>query len=195
MKVLSCLLLATAVLASSARAQDYYLGLTYDMNMALSGTKDFAGDFSWLGMSLEGRKMVRPDASVGFVLGWHEMDKEFTGVNEVAPGFDVHSAQKRYINSFPMLVNAHFYFAQRGKFRPHVGVGVGAYFVERLTEFGELYVVDQDVWHFGVAPEVGVAWKIGWRGAGIAGVRLNWAVTADDVEETYLNFRIGAAWQ
>lgn len=194
MRVLACLLLASAVLAGGAHAQDYYFGVTYDTNLALQDSKDFAGDFSWIGMSLEGRKMFRPDASVGFVFGWHEMDKEFTGVQSLAPGIDVYSAQKRYINSFPMLLNAHYYFGQQGQLRPHLGLGIGAYLVERRVEVGGLYQLDEDTWHFGLAPEVGVAWRVGWQAAGLAGVRLNWAVKADDVEELYLNFRIGMAW-
>jgi hypothetical protein len=101
MRVLACLLLASAVLAGGAHAQDYYFGVTYDTNLALQDTKDFAGDFSWIGMSLEGRKMFRPDASVGFVFGWHEMDKSSRALI-VGAGNRYLFRAKRYVNSFPI---------------------------------------------------------------------------------------------
>ena len=193
-RTIATALLTSALLATAASAQDYWFGVSYDTSMPLEDTKEFAGDFSWLGLSLEGRKMVRDNASVGFVFAWHEMDKEFTGVDPVSPGLDVHSVQKRYINSFPMLVNGHYYFGQPGKPRLHVGLGLGAYLIERRTEVGALYVIDDDVWHFGIAPEAGIAWRVGWQAAGLISVRFNWASPGADAEEMYLNFRVGMAW-
>ncbi len=191
---LVAVLLASVLLASAAHAQDYWFGVSYDTSMPLEDTKEFAGDFSWLGLSLEGRKMVNDNASVGFVFAWHEMDKEFTGVAPVSQGVDVFAAQKRYINSFPMLVNAHYYLGQPGKPRLHVGLGLGAYLIERRVELGEIYVLDEDTWHFGIAPEAGIAWRVGWQAAGLISVRFNWASPGGDDEEMYLNFRVGMAW-
>lgn len=194
MRVLACLLLLLTLLVSTVRAQDYYFGITYDTSMPLGDTKDFAGSFSWLGLSLEGRKIVRPDASVGFFFSWHEMDKETDEVTNVDEGTDVQAAQKRYINSFPMMVTGHYYFGQRGRPRPFVGLGVGAYLIERRVDVGGLFYVDEDKWHFGLAPEIGVAWPAGWQAAGIISVRFNWASPGGDSEEMYMNFRVGMAW-
>ncbi len=179
--------------AASAAAQDYYFGITYDPSLPLEATKDFAGDFSWAGLSLEGRKLTRPDASVGFLFAWHEMDKDSDEVIEVSPGVDVQAAHRRFINSFPMMVNAHYYFGQQGRARPHIGLNVGAYLIERRIDTG-LFLVDEDTWHFGIAPEAGIAWRAGWQSACIISKRFNWASPGAEREEMYINFRVGMAW-
>jgi hypothetical protein len=161
--------------------------------MPLQDTDDFAGSFGYYGMSLEGRKIVSSNKSVGFFFAWHEMDKRVSEVVNVSPGVDIHADQQRYINSFPMMVTGHYYLGEQGKLRPHVGLGIGAYLIERRNEFG-VFLTDEDTWHFGLAPEIGVAWKAGWQSAGIVSVRFNWASPGGDEEEMYINFRVGAAW-
>ena len=193
MRIMACLVLAATLGVTGASAQDYYFGITYDTCLALEDTDEFAGTFSWLGLSLEGRKIVSPTTSVGFFFGWHEMDKRTSEVVAVSPGVDIHADQQRYINSFPMMVTGHYYFGQQGRMRPHVGLGIGTYLIERRNEFG-VFLTDEDTWHFGLAPEVGIAWKSGWQSAGIISVRFNWASPGGDEEEMYINFRVGAAW-
>lgn len=195
MRIMACLVLAATTMlgAAGASAQDYYFGITYDTSLPLEKTEEFVSDFSWLGLSLEGRKLVSPTASVGFFFGWHEMDERVNEVVHVSPGVDIHADQQRYINSFPMMVTGHYYLGQQGQLRPYFGTGIGAYLIERRNEFG-VFLTDEDTWHFGIAPEVGIAWKAGWQSAGIIGVRFNWASPGGDEEEMYINFRVGAAW-
>jgi hypothetical protein len=179
--------------ACGASAQDYYFGVTYDPSLPLGDTQDFAGDFGWFGLSLEGRKLVRPEASVGFLFAWHEMDKDSDEVVNLGQGVDAQAEHRRFINSFPMMVNGHYYFGTAGRLRPHIGLNVGAYLIERRVDTG-LFLVDEDTWHFGIAPEAGLAWRAGWQSAGIVSVRFNWASPGGDSEEMYLNFRVGMAW-
>ena len=55
------------VLAGSAKAeaQEWWWGLTYQTALPSGDTKDIVDQFSWRNVGFEGRKMLKPNASVG----------------------------------------------------------------------------------------------------------------------------------
>jgi outer membrane protein W len=126
LKVVAATLLLAAVASAPAKAQgQWFYGLGYQVSIPLSNTKDFTENVSWRGASFEARKAIKPNLTVGLSLGWHVFDEE---TDEVVSfdNLDVSGDQLRYINSFPILLNAHKYFGQEGSMRPFVGLNAGA---------------------------------------------------------------------
>ena len=197
MRILASILLLVLFLGADAYAQDYWFGFEYNTVQASGDAANFAGGWSWRGGSFGGRKMVRDNTSVGFWAGWHVMDEKtdetvsFRGDNR---NIDLSGMQYRYINSFPIMLNAHWYGGTMGRFRPYIGLNAGTYFIERRVEVG-LVAIDDDNWHFGLAPEVGVTFPLGWRARGLFNARFNWAASSGGSGDiTYWNLGFGVAW-
>ncbi|UCC73847.1 MAG: hypothetical protein JSV86_04610 [Gemmatimonadota bacterium] len=198
MKTLASILVLVLVLGVDAYAQeDYFFGFEYNTVLPSGETDDFGGGWSWRGGSFGGRKVVRDNTTVGFWVGWHVMNDEgdeYVGFRGENNNLDVTGYQFRYVNSFPLMVNGHWYTGMTGDIRPFVGLNVGTYYIERRVEFGML-VVDDDSWHFGLAPEAGIVFPLGWRARGLLTARWNWAASAGGSGDiTYWNFGIGVAW-
>ncbi len=187
------LLLVTSAAASAQQIGDYFFGFGYNVSVPISDMKDFTDGTSFRGVNMEFRKIVRPNVTVGFMAGWHVFDERTDEVVSLDVA-DIQGTQLRYINSFPLMVNAHYYFGDRGGVRPFIGANVGTYYIERRVEIG-LFLVDDDAWHFGLAPEAGIVVPIGWRARGFLNARYNWAIEASDFTGNYWSFSIGAAWQ
>ncbi len=199
MRVLASILLLVFLLGGEAYAQvgDYFFGFAYDTSLPSGDAADFAGDFSWRGASFGGRRMVKENVSVGFLAGWHVMYEETDEVGSLQGeefGLDVQGKQFRYINSFPIMMNAHYYTGFAGNLRPYVGLNAGLYYIERRMEIG-IYFLDEDNWHFGRAPEAGLVFPLSWHARGFINARYNWAASSGGSGSiNYWNFSIGAAW-
>ena len=157
-----CISLAAAALVllthGSARAQDWVWGASYGFAVPTGKTKDFADDFSWRNVTIEGRRVERgSNISFGLTASWNVFFEKTTETSEL-PGFPGHvtGTQYRYINSFPILANGHYYFGRPYKPRPFVGLNIGAYIIEERVEIG-LLAAHETNWHFGGAPEIGIA--------------------------------------
>jgi outer membrane protein W len=197
MRILASTLLLVLLLGTDAYAQDYWFGFEYNTVLPSGDVTDFTGDWSWRGGSFGGRRMVRDNTSVGFWAGWHVMNEvsaETVSIRGADNSLDFSGTQYRYLNSFPIMVNAHWYGGTMGRLRPYVGVNVGTYFIERRVEVG-LFLFDDDNWHFGLAPEAGFTFPIGWRARGLFNARFNWAASAGGSGDiTYWNLGFGIAW-
>ncbi len=197
MRILTATIVLVLLLSADAYAQNYWFGFEYNTVQASGDAEQFAGGWSWRGGSFGGRRMVRDNTSVGFWAGWHVMYEvsnetvSFLGENR---GLDVTGVQYRYINAFPIMLNAHWYGGTTGRLRPYVGLNAGTYFIERRLEVG-LVAFDDDNWHFGLAPEVGVTFPLGWNARGLFNARFNWAASAGGSGDiTYWNLGFGVAW-
>jgi hypothetical protein len=181
-----CLVLLAATPAS---AQDWFWGATWGMSVAGGDTYDYISELSFRNFGIEGRKFVAPNTSVGLSLNWTVLDEKTTEATEFSSGA-VWGTQYRYINAFPLLVTAHKYFGDPESKMLFVGAGVGAYAVERRTEVG-LFAVDWDTWHFGVAPEAGFLFPLGWRAKGFLNARYHFTSEAEGFDYQWWDFRIG----
>lgn len=197
MRILASTLLLVLFLGADAYAQDYWFGFEYNTVQASGDAEQFAGGWSWRGGSFGGRRMVRDNASVGFWAGWHVMNErsaELVSFRGEDFNADLSGVQYRYINSFPIMLNGHWYAGAVGRVRPYAGLNAGVYFIERRVEVG-LIAIDDDNWHFGLAPEIGVTFPLGWRARGLFNARFNWAASAGGSGDiTYWNLGFGIAW-
>lgn len=198
-RVLVSVLIALALACGRAYAQDpYFLGFAYTPVMPVGNTKDFISDFSWRGVTMEGRRVVKENVTVGFSLGWHVLNEttdEVVSFSAQDQGLDIQGYQIRTINAFPALLDAHYYLGQRGGPRPFIGAGAGLAYVENRSNFGGI-LLDDDTWPFTLAADLGVAAPVGWNSAGFLFARIYWMAAAGSMDsQTYIIFGAGAAWQ
>ena len=58
------------------------------------------------------------------------------------------------------------------------------------------FLFDDNNWHFGLAPEVGVTFPLGWRVAGFGMVRYNYAFSSGGTGAIqYWGINLGVAWR
>ena len=159
-----CLLVFLAVPIGRAHAQKQYVGtISYTMAQPSGDASDFANNFSWLGFTVEGDWFLRPNISAGFISGWQEIYKETTGDSYTFNNGTITGARTyRHIGSLPVLARARYWTGTPGD-RAHafVGLGAGTYWMKQTVDAG-IYTADENHWHFGVAPEVGVLVKTGY---------------------------------
>ncbi len=196
------------VFTGEAQAQDWWWGITYNMSATSSlppnsdSDINFIEDYSFRGLGIEARYVPSRDAnySFGFNVGWNVLNEknEFgTERNTISlPNADVSGTQLRYFNTVPLMGNASYYFGDRGGIRPYVGVNAGTYYIERRVDIGVSAIVD-DAWHFGWAPEVGLAVPLGRpEVALLTTIRYNWAFSAGGSgDQKFWGFNIGIAYR
>lgn len=184
------LLMPIGVLPAGAQVWN---SLTYQPAQPLSNTQDFTGGFSWRGIGYDIKKFVKPNLATGLSLGWQVFDQQTDEVIS-AFGVDVSGDQFRYVNSFPILANASYFFGTHGRPRPYLGANVGVYVMEHRLDVG-LYTIHETNVHFGLAPEAGIAFPVRENLAAVLNGRYNYAFSAGSVDDqSYVTFGIGVAW-
>ncbi len=157
MKRIVLALIAVPLLSASvAEAQgDWWWGAEYTVSVPLGATKEFTDNTSWRGATLEARKILSQNLTVGLLFGWYVFDE--AKVQTVSrPGLDVTGLPYNYLNSFPIQATAHYYLGKRRGTRLHVGGGAGVTINERRTDVG-LYRIQETKAQFSVFPEIGVS--------------------------------------
>jgi hypothetical protein len=176
--LLFCALIAGA--ATGARAQDIWFAGSWIIGMPTSDTREFIDATSFRGIGADLRQLVN-DAetiSAGFYVGWQLFHEETFEVVPIESG-DASGRHFRYLNAFPLLVNMHYYPPSAGGLSPFVGGNVGAYLIEQRTEFG-FFAEEVEYWHFGLAPEVGLAIGLTDVTSVILYARWNWAAEREE---------------
>jgi hypothetical protein len=188
---LALLLAAVASGTASAQQQPWWGGATYQGALSSGSTSDFIDQFSWRNVGVEGRKMIREDASVGVFFGWNVFNDEGDATTSIG-NIDVSGFQSRFINAFPMLVTAHYYpmSGQSDDPRFFLGTGVGTYYIENRAELG-ITAIEATNWHFGIAPEVGLFIPNSPFSGGLLSVKYNYAFESDGIEHSYWTFGVG----
>lgn len=147
-------LMACAFAAPVASAAQSMGGVSYSWSLPTGDLHNFIDNDSWVGFSLEGRKFVQPNMSVGIFLAWNEF---YENTNELIDlgNVQISGDQYRNLNAFPLMLSGHFYTGRAGDPRFYVGLNAGAYYMRQLMDIG-VFTFETDNWHAGVAPEVGV---------------------------------------
>ena len=169
----------------------------FDWNIGISmgETSDFISEPSFRGFNIEGRGFVTDNMTVGGMAGWQTFYENFGRVTEEFGNTGVITGNKRrYLNVVPLMATWDYYFMP-GVVMPYLGFGLGTYYIESRNMMG-IYYTQGDAWHFGVAPEVGVAIPFG---AGTAGVNVNVkynmaAKTKDEQAYGWLGIGIGFSY-
>jgi hypothetical protein len=202
--IVTCLLLLVGV---GANAQDHMTSLTYGMAYPTQDTRDLITNFSWRGFGLEGRRLIRQDGhlSVGLSFNWTVLNQKDTStvvLTDAGENNDINGAitgtQRRYINAFPFMATAHFYFGDQDQPQFYIGTGAGVWYIIQTLEIG-VYEFEEKNWHLGVAPEVGFIFPAG-QSSLILNVKYNYvlpsgdSVSGQEFDFTYLGINVGFAY-
>ena len=99
-----------------------------------------------------------------------------------------------YINSFPFLLTVDYFFGDYGSPRFFAGAGIGAYRIYQRTDMG-IYTVEPREWHFGIAPQFGLAVPLNRDAYFLSTIRFNYAFKSGSIDDTsYLTINVGFAW-
>jgi hypothetical protein len=150
---------ALAFLAPRASSAQYYAGFTYNLSFPTGDLQKFTDNESWLGFTFDGRRMKGP-WGIGLTAGYNEFHTSTTDQIELGNnGGAVSGEQYRHVLSFPMLIAAD-YFPRLARGvqgpQPYLGLGAGTYYIRQRFEIGSV-AFEEDNWHFGFMPELGVA--------------------------------------
>ncbi|HHL52185.1 MAG TPA: hypothetical protein ENJ39_02310 [Flammeovirgaceae bacterium] len=169
--------IAIVLLAGSASlAQQRSLwSFNYLMSFGVGEQADYIGKGSFRGFGIDGRGFLQDNLSIGGTVSWevfHEIFRnlppqpfEINDPNTTIKG-DITGVQYRYINTIPIMVNAHYYLGSDGAVRPYFGLGIGTNYTERRTEIG-LTAFQSNTWRFAVQPEVGIYVPFGLSSTGL----------------------------
>ena len=170
--------------------------ITYAMALPLQETKDITPNFSPLGFSLDVRYSMTRSVALGITSGWQLFDSSTdTALTREGGDVAVQGRQNRYINTIPVLAVAQYTLsaAMPDWLRPFAGFGLGTYYIERRLDIG-LFTLDDNAWHFGIAPEGGFLLHLG-RFNPVVVVRYNLPFSADNSGNLpYLNINLGLTW-
>jgi hypothetical protein len=192
----------TLFVLTSGNAQTSLWAFTYDVAFPMGETADYIGNTSWRGITIQGRKFIQPNISVGGSFSWQVFNERVDELVEFSYQPDdldrpvtgtLSGEQFRYINTLPIMVNAHYYMgdALLDAIRPFGGLSVGTAPTKRRTEIGIL-AIDDFNWHFAVAPELGVLIPLDTGVDFIGTVKYNVALKANDsINYSYLNIQVG----
>ncbi len=190
MKYISAILIVL-LMSFAVNAQHSFFGMSYDVSIPMGDTKEYISGAQWRGFGLEGRWYTSKTTSLGFSWDWnvfHDTVLETVNVENRA----ITGNQSRTINSFPFLLTGHYYLGDKG-ITPYIGLGVGTYLIKKRLDLG-IYGLDDDKWHFGVAPELGIMFPFDLGFNLHVKVRYNYALKAGDAEaQSYLGINIGFA--
>lgn len=162
-KILFSLLLIGFTFTSQAQYGIYHLN--WNVGVPAGDLKDFIEDPSTTGFTFGGRHFVYDFFSVGGSLGWQTFHQKVTDVftNE---NVQAYGTQFRYINTYPLQVNVHYYLGEDGGIRPYFGTGLGVTWVNERTDMG-IYTSETRSTHFAASPEVGILIPFGASDAGL----------------------------
>ena len=168
----------------------------WNMGFPMGDTKDFIGQPTFRGFSIEGRGYVTENITVGGIGGWSVFYENFGWVTEdrAVDNGQIYGYKRRYLNVMPLMVTGHYYFSQ-GQIQPYIGAGLGTYYIESRDFIGIYYVQGKD-WHFGIAPEVGVVMPFG---SGNTGMNINFKYnmalkTKNNPSYSWLGINVGISY-
>jgi hypothetical protein len=188
-------LLAVGLAAGGpARAQERWnYEISYQASFPSSRMKEFADRASWRGGGVDLRRETGRHSSIGLSLGWHVFDRRSDQPVSIG-GVDLSGDHIRYVNSFPMLINAELCAGGRQHARFLLGAGAGGYLMEHRVEIGS-DAIGETRFHFGFAPEAGVRIPLGELSGVVLRGRYNYALSSKDIpRQSYWTVGIGYAW-
>ncbi len=167
----------------------------YSMGFTMGETNDFISAPSFRGLSIDGRGFVTNSLTVGSSISWNTFyESDGTVTNDVGNTGVINGYNRKYINTMPLMVNSHYYFAQ-STIMPYAGISVGTMYIDERNYMG-IYYIQNNAWHFALAPELGIIYPFGNGNTGInANIKYNWAAqTKDTPTYSYLTFNIGLSY-
>lgn len=184
--------IAIGLVSLSAMAQSASWSFNYMIAMPMGETKDWVDATSFRGFSINGNSFIEDNISVGGSMSWQGFYEQRDNVLISRDNVDIYGTQFRYINSFDLSLDAHYYLGQPYGIRPYFGGAVGPYYISQRGELG-LYSLVWENWHFGFRADVGVYIPFNNSDYGLnLGAKYRYILrTNDSINNEYLAFNIG----
>lgn len=189
------LTIIAAILISSASYSQAIYSANYTMSFGVGETAEYIKSASFRGFTFEGRAFVSDNLTVGGLFTWSTFYEKLGGATYINDTRTVTGTQYRYINAYPLLAQAHYYLSN-DKYGPRVymGGGLGAYKIVQRTNVG-VWTQEDNNWHFGLAPEVGVLLPISMDTQVNISFKYHYAFKAKDtIDQTWFGLNVGFAW-
>ena len=150
-------IIVSLIISAHVFAQDDHFGMSWDVTIPVGETSNYVGETSWLGFTMQWRKFLNDNISVGALFSWnvlHQRSFETQEFRFTPEGSDreitghLSGEQFRYLNSYPILVESHYYLGDPydSAVRPYAGLGAGVTPIQRRTEVG-LIAITETNWH------------------------------------------------
>lgn len=167
--------------AQRTKKGGYIASLEYSTTFNMGRASDFLSNGGFWGGSMEIKSFVKNNVSVGIILGHNVVSQENqNGSTEVKNGL-ITGPQARYLNYTPVLATVGYYFNKnyRAKTIPFIQANIGTYYIWQRLQVGA-NIIDNDNWHFGLGPEVGVNFALGSNALLTVSARYNYAFSSGD---------------
>ena len=189
------ILLATAVILGftpQKSAAQNHIKLDYDLSYTFGNTNDFISAVSTRGGTFAFGHHLTDQFSLGLKVGIHSFAETFEKDIFFDDNASIYGMQRRYINSFPVLLTGQYNLTYDTKAVPYIELGAGPYYFEMRRELGLYTFRNEYTWNFGFQPEVGLLIEIN------EALRLNVSATYHQLLEnesiesqSYFNFGAG----
>lgn len=166
-----------ALVSCTSLAQEVLTSVTWNVGIPVSKLNQYTTGVSYRGFTLQARRFYGRENSIGISLGWNIFDEKSTEPINLDYGQasgTISGTQVRTVNSFPILVGFDRFFGKQNDIRTFIGLNTGVYYILQRLNIG-VYQIDNDNWHFGIAPEAGFNIPIEGESGLLVGARYNYA--------------------
>lgn len=176
-----------------------YWNFQWNIGFPTGDTKDFVSKTSLRGFGIEGRGFVTDQLLVGGRIAWNVFYEDYGNIlQQVSETSFIYGYTQKYLNAMPLMLTGHYEFNQSGgSVLPYVGIGLGTYYMQSRSFVG-IYYAQENVWHFGFYPEVGVVVPLGGSTSNTglnAAVQYNMAAkTKDNPGQSWVGLNIGITY-
>jgi hypothetical protein len=196
MRTILAVFLFLALFGGAVNADDAFGVLTYQVSSPTGDLNDYIDKTSWRGFGLEGRWLVSPNISLGLAWHWNTFYKTTDEMLEIENGH-VTGNQYRIAYGSPVMATAFWYPSSpldNPSFMPYLGLGAGAVWMKERLEIG-IVAFEETTWHFGLTPEAGFMFPVGYYTNLIVSGRYTYAFkTGDSPEYNWWSLCVGFAW-
>lgn len=169
--------------------------ITYSVAFPTGETSELFPSTSWRGVGFDYSYLVNDNLGVGFSTGWQVFSDNLGFVTETEGTETVSGVRYNYLNSYPLFGTGTYYF-KSGDIQPYASLGIGLVY-NRLEEDIGLFTNQNSAWQFGIRPELGMDYEIGYQGVGIrAALRYQYVASGSSVPSLPLfSFNVGVVWK
>ena len=154
------IILALAIISGTAAYSQNVWTVNYEIGLPLGEMTDYISESSFRGFSINGNSYITDKVTAGGSMQWHAFYEKYPRNTYELPDGAVTSTVWAKMYVMPLLVNVRYNFKPEGTFRPYLGLGTGAYYIQQETQVG-MYVDQKNNWRFGLTPELGLYYPFG----------------------------------
>ena len=180
--------------SSTLKTDQFYVGY----QVALPTNSDFLSETTWRGGTLDYRRMIKSNMSLGISTSWNSFEEYIGKTTFQKPDGSgaVTSDLIRTIYTVPITANFHYYMPN-GSVNPYVGLGLGTQYSDE-RHFANIYSIEADSWGFVIKPEAGILKQVNSTMGVFLSVTYNYNTAGSQIFDqddwTHFGFTLGLAF-